>query len=110
MEEHQLPEGLKRERKGPLNKSTGRGEQSRHVPGAKRYRIEGRVMSGHGEPDKLQHRLMSWRIFQRWGSTETFVGIVVARDRQGAIGKAVTEFGIRDLEQRRRLKAEARSE
>jgi hypothetical protein len=67
-------------------------------------------MSGQGEPDKLQRRLMSWRIFQRWGSTETFVGIVVACDCQGAIEKAVTDFGIRDPEQRKRLKAEARSE
>jgi hypothetical protein len=67
-------------------------------------------MSGHGEPDKLQRRLMSWRIFRRWGSTDTFVGIVVAHDRQGAIEKAVTEFGIRDLEQRKRLKAEPRSD
>jgi hypothetical protein len=27
-----VPEGLKRERKGPLNKSDGRGEQSSHLP------------------------------------------------------------------------------
>ena len=27
-----VPEGLRRERKGPLNKSDGRGEQSSHVP------------------------------------------------------------------------------
>jgi hypothetical protein len=37
MEEYWLPEGLKREPKGPLNKSTGRGETPKHVPGAKRY-------------------------------------------------------------------------
>jgi hypothetical protein len=53
---------------------------------------------------------MSWRIFRRWGSTETYVGIVVAHDRRGAIEKAVTEFGIRDLEQQKRLKAEPRSD
>jgi len=66
-------------------------------------------MSGDGEPDKLEPRLMSWRIFRRWGSTETYVGIVVAHDRWDAIEKAVTEFGIRDLEQQKRLKAEPRS-
>lgn len=32
MEDYSLPEGLKRERKGPLDKSKGRGEKPTHVP------------------------------------------------------------------------------
>jgi hypothetical protein len=34
MEDYGLPEGLKRERKGPLNKSSGRGDVPEHVPQA----------------------------------------------------------------------------
>jgi hypothetical protein len=51
-----------------------------------------------------------WRIFQRWGTNKTFVGIVVARDPHSAIEIAIHQFEIDDPDRRRRLSAELRIE
>jgi hypothetical protein len=50
----------------------------------------------------------SWRIFQRWGGSKAFVGIVQAFDRQAAIRAACAKFDIVDSQYQQRLVAEAR--
>ena len=52
--------------------------------------------------------VQGWRIFQKWGDTKTFVGIVIARDPQTAIETAIYRYQITDPEHQKRLMAEPR--
>ena len=54
--------------------------------------------------NKMQH----WRIFQKWASAKTFVGVVAAPDPDSAIQEAVERYGITNPANRRCLQAELR--
>ena len=53
-------------------------------------------------------RVQGWRIFQKWGDTKTFVGIVIARDPQTAIETAIYRYQITEPVHQKRLTAEPR--
>jgi hypothetical protein len=50
----------------------------------------------------------AWRIFQRWGGSKTFVGIVHAIDKESAISAACAKFDIADSQYQKHLVAEIR--
>jgi hypothetical protein len=62
------------------------------------------------ETSKLQQTLKGWRIFQKWGSNKTFVGVVSAQDPGSAVEIAAKRYQITDPEHQRRLVAELRNE
>jgi hypothetical protein len=67
-------------------------------------------MSMPFETSKLQQALRDWRIFQKWGSNKTFVGLVTAQDSGSAIEIAAKRYQITDPERQRRLMSELRED
>jgi hypothetical protein len=50
----------------------------------------------------------SWRIYRQWGGTKSFLGLVDAPDRVGAVRLAIRTFQITNPQHQKHLVAEVR--